>query len=139
MKICLGVVDIPYSEAIEGAKETTHEVALMLEEEYEIYQIYLKQRAGFIDKILAEGIKDALFATMKGMPIPKEILAGATDKIEHDFRAWLDSESHGIPRTLAGREGIRHRFKVVEHGEPRPSFIDTGLYQQSFRVWVEGK
>lgn len=137
MKIHLGVIDVPYSDKIEGAKETTHEVAMDLEYRYQIMELYIKSRAKFIDETLAKALKDALFAKMKGLPVPKNVIAGADDRIESDFRAWLDAESHGIPRTLAGQKGIRHRFKQVEHGLPRPSFIDTGLYQQSFRVWLE--
>ena len=62
-----------------------------------------------------------------------------TQKIERRFKEFLRNEEHGIPRTLAGQRGVAHLLArpYARGNPPRPSFIDTGLYMDSFRVWVE--
>ncbi|EJC5177426.1 DUF1353 domain-containing protein [Salmonella enterica] len=42
--------------------------------------------------------------------------------------------TEGVP-TARALEGISKRFKNRK-GEPRPSFIDTGMFQASMRAWV---
>ena len=65
-----------------------------------------------------------------------------TDKIEEKFRRALASRAFdgliaGVPTTAAQR-GVSHkrRHPYAKRG-PRPSFIDTDTYRQSFTVWME--
>jgi hypothetical protein len=65
-----------------------------------------------------------------------------TDKIETRFKQNLrrrryDGVIPGVP-TQTSLKGVSHLFMkpYARHGF-RPSFIDTGLYMNSFRAWVE--
>ena len=66
-----------------------------------------------------------------------------TDKIEQKFRSNLmrqryDGMISGVP-TLASLKGVSHvRSHPYAKANPqRPSFVDTGMYRDSFRAWVE--
>jgi hypothetical protein len=65
-----------------------------------------------------------------------------TDKIEAKFRQNLSSRKYdgvipGVPTTAAQR-GISHlQQRPYAKRSSRPSFVDTGMYQRSFRAWVE--
>lgn len=149
MILHLGVVDIPYAN---GA-ETTGDVAERLEDYYGVMGGYVELHLPEI----AQGIEDALAGSleslMMGAPVTSTPFASGVAKIEQGFRRYLDEEEitklgrRGVP-TKAAMQGISHRFKNprlsaknkrkgLKRNPPRPSFIDTGLYQTSFKAWVE--
>jgi hypothetical protein len=58
-----------------------------------------------------------------------------------DFLSLQEMDKLGVPGvpTEAAKKGKSSRFKRrrSKGGAPRPSFIDTGLYQSSFKAWVD--
>jgi hypothetical protein len=42
----------------------------------------------------------------------------------------------GVP-TKASLDGVSHRFKNKRGAPGRPSFSDTGLYEDSFVAWID--
>jgi hypothetical protein len=62
-------------------------------------------------------------------------------KVDQMFRDYLSAGewemTSGQP-TQAAQAGVSHRKKrpYAKSNKPRPSFIDTGLYQASFRSWM---
>jgi hypothetical protein len=157
----MGVTDIPYSwgqtqkKGISAAKAmraarsktppavsgvTTGDVAEWLEAKYGVMAAYLvireREIGGAVENSLLGAMETVMMGGPKGAP-----LATATSEMEHLFKDALsmrmfDGRLSGVP-TAASLRGVSHRFKrAYVRRAPRPSFIDTGLYQSSFRVWV---
>ena len=109
MRLHLGVLDVPYKQGSNSSPETTGDVAEILENRYHPIEIFYEEHAN----------------------------------IETRFRHFLsqkEMDSLGVPGvpTKAALAGVSHRFKhPYAKRAPRPSFIDTGLYEASFRAWVE--
>lgn len=162
MKLILGVVDIPYTnsrslptpKAIAKARKkpprpavgsvstvTTGDVAEILEKKYHIMEVFVDRHEEQIGDILANSLAGELENVLMGAPPANDPFGGATSKIEAEFRAFLDRDEMaeasvpGVP-TKAARMGVNHRLKK-KRGAPRPSFVDTGLYQASMAAWVE--
>ena len=107
MKIILGVVDnIPYAHS----KANSGEVAQYLENKYHIIQQFADKH---LDKIVDMALSD-----------------GNCEGINALFRQELIDGFTGI-QTGAALKGVSHRLKSKK-GDRRPSFIDTGIYLQSF-------
>lgn len=160
----LGIIDIPYglrealikktTKAKKGAKptkpvsvhvaaETTGDVAEILENKYHIYEHFWQLHKNEVAQALEQSMADAIETLMNGGPASRDPLLAATSDMEAKFKAFLanrelDSLGYpGIP-TKAAQEGVSHRFKhPFAKRASRPSFIDTGLYQQSFKMWVD--
>ena len=160
--IHLGVTDIPYSwgqkkaggisvaKAMQAAKKgtgtgggmTTGDVADILERRYGVMRAYLTLREKAIGDAIANSMMGALETVKMGGPGGAgHALATATSQMEHLFKESLSMRAYdgllsGVP-TGAAQRGVSHRFKrPYAKRPPRPSFIDTGLYQASFRVWT---
>ena len=79
---------------------------------------------------------------MMGAPVDAgSPFAAGESQIENRFKQFLslrEVEKLGIPGvpTKAALAGVSHRFKGKKGGR-RPSFIDTGLYQASFKAWID--
>lgn len=137
MILHLGVVDIPYTD--EGV--TTGEVAETLEENYEVMGGFVELNKLFIAQSLESSLAGTLENLLIGGTVPESPFNSGTQKIEQRFREFLDHEEitqlgrPGVP-TKAALMGKSARFKKG-FGPRRPSFIDTGLYQSSFKTWVE--
>lgn len=156
MKLVLGVADVAYSDASTGGATTTGEVAQILEDRYHVMETFYDSRKDKIAEWLSEGvakaIEDLVDFGIKGDPTFRVM-----QKIEAEFRAFLTANEmthlfgqltpaeaqYFIDKTggftKAGAAGINHRLKhpYASKNEARPAFIDTGLYQASFRAWVE--
>lgn len=137
MKVCLGVIDIPYDYGNKSA--TTFEVAEILEDKYKLFTNFYKVHGDEIRKEVA----DALILSIQnhiqfGAPLTSEEQLGDTI---HAFNLFLEREEmaglsvDGVP-TLAALEGKNSRLKQ-QHGERRPSFIDGGLFKSSFTAWID--
>lgn len=152
MKIQLGIVDIPYiAEPLPTKKprkktakvflETTGEIAEILEDKYHIMEHFVQLHGEEIGAALEDGLAGALETVLMGGNPPPDLYARGEAKIEELFRRFLSQKEMdalgypGIP-TKAALTGVSHRFKQ-RRGPPRPSFIDTGTYQDSFRLWME--
>ena len=130
-----------------GAGETTKSVADRLEAEYSVVETFYDQPniQDFIVNLLEDALYDITEVVMQSdhpptVPIPiKDI-----DKIEERFRRALSGmelegqTSPGSTPTQTALKGVSHLFtNPYKQRGRRPSFIDTGMYRQSFRAWVE--
>lgn len=141
MKLSLGVIDVGYSSE-DGAK-TTGEVAEILEDKYHIMRIFYELNEQFIADKIADSLGGALESLAQGKPYSPAMLKPALPKVDERFRDFLDRDeiSRIMPASqqiIAAQKGVSHRKKqpYAKKNKPRPSFIDTGLYQSSFRSWV---
>jgi hypothetical protein len=136
----LGVTDVPYNR---GGK-TTGDIALILEARYALMQSFVEMHAPVINHVVENSLQGAIETMLMGGPSGAATagLATATSEIEDLFKDALTMQSYdfklpGVP-TNAAQRGVNHRFKrAYAMHDPRPSFIDTGLYQSSFRAWVD--
>ena len=128
-----------------GTGQTTTSVAADLEARYEVVETFYEQPniQDYIVDLLDNALYDITEIIMQTdhppiVPIPiKDI-----DKIEGRFqralaRKELEGKILGTP-TGTAQKGVSHLYtKPYAPRAPRPSFIDTGMYQKSFRAWVE--
>jgi len=136
MILHFGVIDIPYADdAI-----STGEVAEILEQDYQVMEGYRDLHLNAIAQSLENSLAGSLETLMMGGQVTNPFNS-AMSSIEQGFRHYLDMEEiaklgrKGVP-TKAALKGASKRFKRF-YGARRPSFIDTGLYQSSFKAWVE--
>jgi len=139
MKLCLGVF-----ETSEPNGTGTFEVASILEDRYKLFSSFAEYEMDNIAKYLEESVLGALEAAKVGVSI--DPFASATQKIEADYKDFLDSRTaeefasspsakYPVP-TKAALAGKSSRFKGGK-GSRRPSFVDSGIQEASFRAWVE--
>ena len=96
-----------------------------------------------IERNLTQSVNAALEARLAGAPASLDLYAEGLSEIEKlfkiDYLSNMEAESaglRGVVPTKAALEGRSIRFKN-KRGPRRPSFIDSGLYQSSFKAWVE--
>ena len=135
--IHFGVVDVAYKDK-EGTT-TTGEVAEILEGKYAVMQTFIDLHEQDIGDELAKRMMGLLDNAKMGVPMPIGDLM--IPKVDKEFRNYLDSgeyEAHTGINVKAAKAGVSHRKKSPKKkGNPaRPAFIDTGLYQASFRTWI---
>lgn len=131
------------SQKIYGQGKTTVQVAEELEDKYHIVATFSEMNSDFFTSLFEDVFVEQFeeIATMRKSS-KKGLMSKQTDKIEARFRESLskqryDSVIPGVP-TLASLRGVSHlRQHPYAKSTPRPSFIDTGMYQRSFRAWVE--
>jgi hypothetical protein len=124
-----------------GEGKTTLGVALSLEERYKIVETFYDMEEDFIINLIEEQMEEELneVLTMETTATQiKGLSTEETDKIETRFKQNLrrrryDGVIPGVP-TQTSLKGVSHLFMkpYARHGF-RPSFIDTGLYMNSFR------
>lgn len=126
-----------------GQGKTTKEVAEELEAKYSIVETFYELEEDSITDLLEDAFADDIEEIMiGGTPTKTGISDKATDKIEQKFRRNLANQRYdgvisGVP-TIASLRGVSHlKQHPYAQRSLRPSFIDTGLYQRSFRVWIE--
>lgn len=127
-----------------GTQNTTGDVAERLEDKYHVMQVFFNQREADVAKTLETSIGGALENLMGGAPVSTEPFAEGMGEIETIFKNMLDIKAFdglipGAP-TAASLKGINHRLKhpYSKSNPVRPSFIDTGEYQATFKAWVDG-
>jgi len=160
MRLHLGVVDVPYSQAIPavtkralrwrygkkpwqrlGGTTTTGDVAKILEARYGVMATFYELHGDAVARTLEDVIGGKLESLMMGAPLSDRIFEeGDLSPVEQEFRQFLDGREMdgraGVP-TAAAQRGVNHRLAhPYARREARPSFIDTGLYQASMRAWV---
>lgn len=151
MTLHLGVADIPYNispgtgrrrKKATAATKTTGQVAEILEDEYHILQHFAELHKEDIGKLLENSIAGALETAMMGGPATLSF-ADAESGIEALMKDMLTNKEldrlgyPGIP-TAAALKGVSHRFAHPYARRPaRPSFVDTGLMQASYKAWME--
>jgi hypothetical protein len=148
----LGVINIPYVDAPTGAKgkrggktaaneKTTGDIAEILEDKYSIMETFWTKHQGEIIHELESSIAGAFESLMMGAPTQADPNAAGTSKIETMFKTFLSGRemdgAPGVP-TAAAMRGVNHRFKhPYARRAPRPSFIDTSTFENSFKAWVD--
>ncbi|MDN7611266.1 hypothetical protein [Burkholderia cepacia] len=149
MIINLGVVEQTYrntnsTDGDAGAAVNTAEVARILEDEYGVMQTFVDLHRDDITASLAQAVADSLDDQMMGLPGSGDVYQEAMEEIQSAFRLFLDNEEYpaqAFPQvpTQAALDGVNHRLKhpYAQDNLPRPSFVDTGLFQASFRAWPE--
>lgn len=156
----LGVVDVPYvknepvrsrnkrlkrQEHPSGEHVTTGDVADILEDEYHPMEVFFELHGQDIADRMAASIDGAMENLLiAGGPVTADVFGDLTSGIEDDFKAFLTNKEMdalgypGVP-TQASLKGVNHRLKhpYAKRNKSRPSFVDTGLYQASFKAWVD--
>lgn len=142
MKLHLGVTDVAYSG--EGGAKTTGDVAEILEDKYHIMRIFYEENEQFVADKLANAFAGALESLAQGAPYSPKMMKPVLPAVDERFRDFLSSDemSRILPATQqiqAAQKGVSHRKKkpYAKKNKARPAFIDTGLYQRSFRSWVD--
>lgn len=130
----LGVLDTH-----EPNGEETHFVATILEDKYGLFSKFAESNEQKIADQLADSVQNALETILSGGHAP-DPFAECCEEINQDFRDFLDKEvmaTLGVPGvpTKAALKGRSKRFKR-SRGPRRPSFIDSGVLQASFKSWV---
>lgn len=144
----LGVIDIPYSQAPNPRQRrprsnvTTGDVAGWLEDRYHVMELFFEEHASdVVAPALEKSVAGAITSLMSGAPVTIDPFGSATSKIEDAFKQFLstgEAERLGIPGvpTQAALRGVNHRMaRPYARRASRPSFIDTGLYQSTFKAW----
>lgn len=151
-KLLLGVVDAAYSDG--GGAKTTGDVAGYLEDEYHIMRTFLESYEDQIGEFLADAMAGEIESLAQGKPVVifgqdvsthlgDRTISGQSvnGKIEEAFRDFLDSrewKQTSGQAVDAADQGVSHRKKQPnKKRKARPEFVDTGLYQASFRAWIE--
>jgi|LakMenEpi03Aug12_release.lakeMendotaPanAssembly.Ray.scaffolds.fasta_scaffold00370_39 hypothetical protein len=162
MKLVLGVIDIPYQNppsqkripqakkgkankpihAVSPTEQTTGDVAVWLEEEYLVMERFVDLHRQEIIQAIENSVAGSLESLMMGAPASFNPFGSAASEIETLFKfTYLDKEeitktgATGVP-TEAALKGVNHRLKAGK-GPRRPSFVDTGQYQATMKVWTE--
>ena len=139
MKMYLGVVDVGYTD--DNGATTTGDVAGYLEDRYHVMRTFLEVKEGEIHNIITDQVAGAIESIAQGKRVPKLDLQPAGEKIQDMFRGWLDSGEMNreiLPQSQqVSSDTLKtsSRKKVIKTEKQRQAFIDTGLYQASFRVW----
>jgi len=147
--LILGVVDVAYTQTEPNGstkRATTGEVAEVLEKTYSVMQTFFDRRQKKIADLLADSLAHAIEARVAGHRGGSSPTFEAEQRIEAEFRAFLDSNemniisklTTGAPISKSADRGISHRKKHPYAGKnpSRPAFVDTGLYRISFRAVV---
>ncbi|HDV6367275.1 TPA: hypothetical protein ACK3Q6_006280 [Burkholderia cepacia] len=141
MEINLGVIEQAYKDGT-----TVPEVARYLEDEYGVMQVFVDLHLKEISGSVAQAVADAMDDQMMGLPVSPDIYQASMEEIQSAFRNFLDHEEYpaqSFPQipTQAALDGVNHRLlhPYASKNPSRPSFIDTGEYQISFRAWVNSQ
>jgi hypothetical protein len=123
-----------------GQGKTVGQVATELEKKYGVVETFYNLEENFIVDAFEEAYMNG---TGQGMTTSSwDVKWNPSRSLEPKFRRSLNSRRfdgliRGVP-TRAAQRGVSHlRRKPFAPSAPRPSFIDTSLYQRSFRAWLE--
>lgn len=124
------------TEKVEAGAVTTGDVAERLESQYGVMGMFVDLHKEDIARSIEQALDGAIDGLLMGAPLDANIFGKAESDIKVMFNNYLDQEEmagliKGVP-TDAALKGINHRFKHPNTGVRRSSFIDTGLYEQSF-------
>ncbi|WP_241171136.1 hypothetical protein [Burkholderia gladioli] len=138
----LGVVDVAYTAKDAKPGTTTGDVATFIEDEYHVMRVFLEMYEEQIGELLANEVAGEIESLAQGKPVGKLSLDLSTGRIGELFRDFLDArewKQASGQAIAAAEDGVNHRKKkpYASSNPARAEFIDTGLYQASFRAWVE--
>lgn len=122
---------------------TTGEVAEHIEEQYQLFEFFYNDQKDFINEQLLGSLENSIEAIMSGAAVTQDPFGQAASLIEDQFKKMLSSRAfdgriEGVA-TLASKNGVNHRLAhpYAKSNPMRPSFIDTGNFEASFKVWVD--
>ena len=135
----LGVTEMPYAHG----DKSTGDVAEILEDKYHIFEHFWQLHQEAIVGGMSTAIVGSFESVMMGSAPPSDPHAAAMTDIQKMFNVFLDQREMdslgypGIP-TAASLAGVNHRLKhpYRKANRARPSFVDTGLLENSMRAWV---
>jgi len=122
-----------------GKSKTVGQVAEELEKKYHIVETFFNLEEDFIVDNFEGAYANAMVQGIGGGSWDP---AWDPSKLDNRFRRSLSSKRfdgliRGVP-TKAAQKGVSHlRMDPYGSRAPRPSFIDTSLYQRSFKAWTE--
>ena len=151
MKLKLGVIEVP-----EPGGLSSYDLGKILEEKYTLFSSYVEMHHAKIESELCEALVGAFETFQATGHIAKQPLDSAGQQLTKDLKQFIYKEElagkvGGVP-TQAALEGINTRtlsgktprkvkagqkFKRVKTGVRRTSFIDTGIFEASTKVWIE--
>ncbi|MBR8362169.1 hypothetical protein KDW55_02405 [Burkholderia sp. AU19243] len=104
-------------------------------------RVFLEMYEEEIGELLANDIAGEIESIAHGKPVGRLSVDVSTGKIGELFRDFLDArewKQASAQTVAAADEGVNHRKKrpYAAENPARPEFVDTGLYQASFRAWV---
>lgn len=121
---------------------STGDVAGYLENKYHVMETFFSFYEQRIGDALAESIAGEMENLMMGAPPSPEPLAEGTSKIESMFKMFISTgevERVGITGVPTQASLNRKAGKGRPYGtRGLTSFIDSGLYEASFKSWVTG-
>lgn len=139
----------PYATA-EG--KNTFEVATILEDKYSLMGTFVDLHGVDISNAVEKRVAAMVERTFAGGSSADTLamLVAPLSGVEQKFRVYLDKEEMagvvgGVP-TQAALNGVNSRKKRIYRGKNpekmqarRASFIDTGLFRNNFRCWVDSQ
>lgn len=147
MKIEMGFVDVSYGQASSfgrnsrrtrpGSTMTTARLAPILEAEYGIVNYFLEHHGEEVIYRLIQGYMEQKARPASGTGSRTDYVQRAFNDAQEMFKQMLDNrELDGLPGvpTQASILGVRRGRR---RSPGRPSFVDTGLYRDSFRISAE--
>lgn len=157
MKITLGFEDLPYNKGasyretgtshprrLRAGSMTTGELQAILEERYGIVEFYWDNYGQEVVEDLVQGYFQELSKPESGRGSRTDYMGKAISRGEETFRAMLDNREldgkvGGVPTaaSVAGYSIAKRRRKRGTVRRDRASFVETGLYRDSFRIEVE--
>ena len=137
--IHVGVNDVPYPVGRGRTERSTARIAEILEDRYHLMETFVESRMGEIaQEIASNGAAniEKLFGTPESTV---DLYAGIELWLEEEFRNFINDEVEtfgiqGVPTAAAETGRSRRGRRVARSGG---SFVDTGLYRDSIKVWVE--
>ena len=142
LKLKLGVIDVP-----EPNGNTTYGVGKILEDKYTLFSSFADMHQQDIANDLSDSVAGAIETYLATGRMPKNPFSAANEQITNRLKKFIYTEElagkvAGVP-TQAALEGVttrkvgRKKFKRTKTGVRRPSFIDSGVFEASTKVWVE--
>jgi hypothetical protein len=124
--------------------KTTGDVAEILEDKYHIMEVYYETLgADIVAGSLEHSLDDAIRDIQAGAPVKGlSVTLAVEQELKTAFQIFIDQEEMngraGVP-TKAALKGVNHRFMhpYSSSNPARPSFRDTGLFENSFVAWFE--
>ena len=137
--INLGVNDVPYAVGRGRTERSTARIAEILEDRYHVMEIFAESNMNEISEHIANNGAGVIEEMFGGVETRADLLAGVELWIEERFKVFIDDEVEafgipGVPTAAAEKGRSRRGRRVARAGG---SFVDTGLYRDSFMVWIE--
>lgn len=157
MKLVFGVIDAPYQNApskrqrkARAGTVTTGDVAGWLENKYHVMESFWELHKDEVVGDLENAIVGAFESVVMGAPPSLDPFGSGTSKVEDRFKQFLSTGEMdrlgypGVPTQAAiDRASGKRRSARFKRRRGKPSggapvsFIDTGLFQTSSKVWIE--